>query len=58
MLWRDILRRKHIHVQALEFCRVNLRIIAMAMVVGCSVLIGEIYIIRNMDPYIAGTAKR
>jgi Na+/H+ antiporter NhaD/arsenite permease-like protein len=53
MLWRDILERKHIHVQSLEFCRVNLRIIAVAMVVGCTVLIGEIYVIRSTEPYTA-----
>ena len=47
LLWRDILARKHIHVGRAEFARVNLPIIAVAMVVGCSVLIGEVYIVRS-----------
>jgi Na+/H+ antiporter NhaD/arsenite permease-like protein len=51
MLWRDILRRKHIRVGSLEFARVNLPIIAISMVVGCVVLIGEVYIVRSDDPY-------
>ncbi|CAG5138371.1 uncharacterized protein ALTATR162_LOCUS328 [Alternaria atra] len=51
MLWRDILGRKHIHVGGLEFARVNLPIIAITMLVGLVVLVGEIYIMRTDDPY-------
>ena len=51
LLWRDILGRKHIHVRRLEFARVNLPIIAIAMVVGCVVLIAEVYIVRDTKPY-------
>ncbi|KAF2093419.1 putative arsenite efflux transporter ArsB-like protein [Rhizodiscina lignyota] len=51
LLWRDILHRKHIRVGNLEFARVNLPIIAFAMIVGCAVLIGEIYIMRDNSPY-------
>ena len=51
LLWRDILARKHIHVRPLEFAYTNLRIIALTMVVGCVVLIGEVYIIRDETPY-------
>lgn len=51
MLWRDILDRKHIHVGGLEFARVNLPIIAITMLVGLTVLVGEIYIIRDESPY-------
>ncbi|EUC41120.1 hypothetical protein COCMIDRAFT_107039 [Bipolaris oryzae ATCC 44560] len=54
MLWRDILGRKHIRVGGLEFARVNLPIIAITMVVGLVVLIGEIYIIRDNKPYSLG----
>jgi Na+/H+ antiporter NhaD/arsenite permease-like protein len=53
LLWRDILARKHIHVRGLDFARVNLPIIAIAMTVGCTVLIGEVYIIRDTSPHIA-----
>lgn len=49
--WQDILARKHIHVRRLEFARVNLPIIAISMTVGCIVLIGEIYIMRDSSPY-------
>jgi Na+/H+ antiporter NhaD/arsenite permease-like protein len=51
LLWRDILARKHIHVKSLDFARVNLPIIAIAMAVGCAVLIGEVYIVRKDTPY-------
>jgi len=51
MLWRDILGRKHIHVGGLEFARVNLPIIAITMLVGLVVLVGEIYIMRTDAPY-------
>lgn len=52
LLWRDILARKHIHVREVEFARVNLPIIAIAMVVGCLILVGEVYIMRHDNvPY-------
>ncbi|KAL7936556.1 hypothetical protein V8C35DRAFT_295816 [Trichoderma chlorosporum] len=51
LLWRDILSKKHIHVGSMEFFRVNLPIILMTMLVGCTVLVGEVYIIRKETPY-------
>lgn len=52
LLWRDILSRKHINVRRLEFARVNLPIIAIAMSVGCAVLVGEVYLFRSATkPY-------
>lgn len=51
MLWRDILQRKHIRVGSLEFARVNLPIIAISMAVGCTVLVGEVYLMRKTTPY-------
>ncbi|KAI1417310.1 hypothetical protein F5Y13DRAFT_152459 [Hypoxylon sp. FL1857] len=51
LLWRDILARKHIHIRRLDFFRVNLPIISIAMVVGCLVLVGEVYLTRSENPY-------
>jgi Na+/H+ antiporter NhaD/arsenite permease-like protein len=51
LLWRDILARKYIYVRPLEFARVNLPIISVAMAVGCIVLVGEVYIFRDNSPY-------
>jgi Na+/H+ antiporter NhaD/arsenite permease-like protein len=51
LLWRDILARKHIHVRRLEFARVNLPIIAISMSIGLIVLIGQVYVVRDTDPY-------
>jgi hypothetical protein len=51
LLWRDILGRKHIRVGSIEFARVNLPIIAISMAVGCTVLVGQIYIMRKPTPY-------
>ncbi|KAK3374209.1 putative arsenite efflux transporter ArsB-like protein [Lasiosphaeria ovina] len=50
LLWRDILGRKHIHVRGVDFARENLPIIALAMTIGCVVLIGEVYIMRDELP--------
>ena len=51
LLWRDILARKHIHVRNLDFARRNIPIVAISMAVGCAVLVGEVYIVRNNSPY-------
>lgn len=51
LLWRDILARKHIHVGSMEFFRVNIPIILITMIVGCTVLVGEVYIVRKETPY-------
>ncbi|KAL2862806.1 putative arsenite efflux transporter ArsB-like [Aspergillus lucknowensis] len=51
LLWRDILSRKHIRVRSLDFAVVNLPIIAISMAVGCTVLVGEVYIMRDNTPY-------
>jgi Na+/H+ antiporter NhaD/arsenite permease-like protein len=52
LLWRDILARKYIYVRRMEFARVNLPIIAIAMAVGCAVLVGQVYIIEDNKPYV------
>jgi len=51
LLWRDILARKHIRVRSLDFARVNLPIIAIAMAVGCAVLVAEVYLFRHDTKY-------
>lgn len=51
LLWRDILARKHIRIRSLDFARVNLPIIAISMAVGLTVLVGEVYIMRDNEPY-------
>ena len=51
LLWRDILSRKHIHVRRLDFARVNLPIITIAMAVGCTTLIIQIYVVRSNKPF-------
>ncbi|KAF3055129.1 hypothetical protein GL218_07529 [Daldinia childiae] len=51
LLWRDILARKHIRVRRLDFARVNLPIITISMVVGCAILVGQVYIIRPTTAY-------
>jgi len=51
LLWRDILASKHVLIRRLDFYRVNLPIIAIAMGVGCVVLVIEVYIVRVTNPY-------
>jgi len=52
LLWRDILSRKHIEVKRLDFARVNLPIIAIAMAVGCATLTIQIYTVMDDKPHI------
>jgi Na+/H+ antiporter NhaD/arsenite permease-like protein len=52
LLWRDILQQKFIHVRSRDFVRINLPIIAITMIVGCTVLIGQVYIVRDASPYV------
>lgn len=55
MLWRDILARKNIKVRQIEFARVNFPIIAISMIIGSVILIGEVYITRSdTRPYSLG----
>jgi Na+/H+ antiporter NhaD/arsenite permease-like protein len=51
LLWRDILRQKFIHVRSRDFVLVNLPIIVFTMVIGMSVLLGQIYIVRTNSSY-------
>ncbi|KAK5108454.1 hypothetical protein LTR62_008272 [Meristemomyces frigidus] len=51
LLWREILARKHVFVRSRDFMRINFGIIAFATVVGCAVLVGEMYIIRPDTAY-------
>lgn len=51
LLWRDILERKLIKVSARDFARVNIPIIAISMAVGCAVLVGEVFIVRDEGAY-------
>ena len=50
LLW-DVLKKKRISVERLEFALVNLPIIALAMTICCTVLICEVYIFRSNNPY-------
>ena len=47
LLWRDILARKFINVRRLDFARINLPIISIAMAIGCGVLTAQVYIVKN-----------
>jgi Na+/H+ antiporter NhaD/arsenite permease-like protein len=51
IMWRDVLSKQNIRVQRLEFARVNLPLIAVAMTISCVVLVGEVYIVRDNSPY-------
>lgn len=51
LLWRDILERKYIEVKRLEFAKVNLPIISVAMAIGCAILVAQVYIVRDDSPY-------
>lgn len=43
--WRDDLREVRIDVRRMEFARANLPLVAVCMLVSCSVLVAEAYIV-------------
>lgn len=47
LLWRSILARKGIFVSSFDFVRYNVGIIAVSMGVGCAVLLGQVYIVKD-----------
>ena len=49
--WRSVLWKERIRVSKLEFWRVNVPIIAFSMVIACTVLLGETFIIRDNSPH-------
>jgi hypothetical protein len=51
VLWHESLYRKNIHVARTDFARVNSPIVAFAMAVGCAILAGEVYVVRDNSPY-------
>jgi Na+/H+ antiporter NhaD/arsenite permease-like protein len=51
IMWRTVLRKEQTPLGRLEFARVNLPIIAVAMTIACSVLVGQVYVVRDGTPY-------
>lgn len=51
IMWRTVLNKEGRHLGRLEFARVNLPIIAMAMLTACSILTAQVYIVRSNVPY-------
>ncbi|KAF8314602.1 uncharacterized protein EI90DRAFT_3089590 [Cantharellus anzutake] len=49
LLWRSILAQKHIHLKQKDFARINAPIVACAMIIGCSVLLAQVYIMKQED---------
>ncbi|KAI0667127.1 hypothetical protein C8Q78DRAFT_1176287 [Trametes maxima] len=47
LLWRQILRQKGIHVRGTQFLALNLPLSAVAMLVSCAVLVGQVYVERK-----------
>ncbi|KAF3807923.1 hypothetical protein GCG54_00007659 [Colletotrichum gloeosporioides] len=49
--WYEELKKRHIHLSQREFAGVNRPIIAASMILGCTVLLGEVYITRDKTAY-------
>ena len=47
LLWRNILKQKGIHIRQWQFCKQNLPLVVVSMVVSSAVLIGEIYVVHK-----------
>ncbi|KAF2210210.1 hypothetical protein CERZMDRAFT_106858 [Cercospora zeae-maydis SCOH1-5] len=52
LLWRSILERMGIHVRSRDFALINVPIIAIATTIALVILIGQIYITRDTEPYV------
>ena len=51
IMWRTVLSEQHSFREQVNFARINFPIIAFAMAIGCTVLVGEVYIVRDNAPY-------
>lgn len=51
IMWRTVLNKEHQPVGQLDFARVHLPIIAVTMIIACTVLVGQVYIVRSNQPY-------
>jgi Na+/H+ antiporter NhaD/arsenite permease-like protein len=51
IMWREVLNEQKIPVRRFDFARVNVPVIAIAMTIGCAVLVFEVYIVRANSPY-------
>ncbi|KAF1357570.1 putative arsenite transmembrane transporter protein [Lizonia empirigonia] len=51
IMWRTVLNKEHRPVRQLDFARVHLPIIAVSMIIACSVLVAQVYIVRSNQPY-------
>jgi hypothetical protein len=51
IMWWEVQWEQRIFVRRREFARVNFPVIAIAMTIGCVVLVGEVYIVRANSPY-------
>lgn len=49
--WYEELKKRHIRLSQREFAGVNRPIIAASMILGCTVLLGEVYITRDKTAY-------
>ena len=47
LLWRDILKQRGIHVRQWQFCKLNLPLVVVSMVVSSAVLVGEMYVVHR-----------
>ena len=47
LLWREDLARNGVHVRRGEFARVNAPLIMFGMGVGCTVLVGEVWVVTR-----------
>jgi Na+/H+ antiporter NhaD/arsenite permease-like protein len=47
LLWRDILRQKGVQVRKWQFCKLNLPLVVVSMVVSCAVIIAEMYVVHK-----------
>ncbi len=44
-MWRRVLEENGMWLSNYEFARINFPIVAFAMLVACSVLVGEVYLV-------------
>jgi Na+/H+ antiporter NhaD/arsenite permease-like protein len=51
VMWRTVMKKEHLSVTVGEFARVNLPIIVAAMMIACSILVGQVYLVRGDRPY-------
>jgi tetrahydromethanopterin S-methyltransferase subunit D len=51
IMWRTVMKKEHLSVSVGESALLNLPIMTAAMMIACSVLVGQVHVARGVTAY-------